>query len=105
MQIFQNPTWTADGAMAPHPEIFVLDEPFAGLEPISAARLNEVILEIGETFQETTIVTITHDLETLFNRGDCAIYLDAESKSAIANDHPSDLKSDPACGKFSDFLS
>ncbi|MDR2436038.1 MAG: ATP-binding cassette domain-containing protein [Puniceicoccales bacterium] len=91
-------------AMALDPEILFLDEPSAGLDPISAARLDELILKIRETFG-TTIVAVTHDLESIFNIGDRAAYLDVESKSVIANGRPSDLKSDPACGKVSDFLS
>jgi phospholipid/cholesterol/gamma-HCH transport system ATP-binding protein len=90
-------------AMALDPEILFLDEPSAGLDPISAARLDELILEIRETFG-TTIVAVTHDLESIFNIGDRVIYFDAESKSVIASGRPSDLKSDPS-SKVSDFLS
>jgi phospholipid/cholesterol/gamma-HCH transport system ATP-binding protein len=91
-------------AMALDPEILFLDEPSAGLDPISAARLDELILKIRETFG-TTIVAVTHDLESIFNIGDRVIYLDAESKSVIASGRPSDLKNDPICGRVSDFLS
>jgi phospholipid/cholesterol/gamma-HCH transport system ATP-binding protein len=91
-------------AMALDPEILFLDEPSAGLDPISAARLDELILEIRETFG-TTIVAVTHDLESIFNIGDRVIYFDAESKSAIAEGRPFDLKNDPTCGKVSNFLS
>jgi phospholipid/cholesterol/gamma-HCH transport system ATP-binding protein len=90
-------------AMALDPDILFLDEPSAGLDPISAARLDNLILEICKTF-ETTIVVVTHDLDSIFNIGDRAIYLDAESKSIIAEGRPSDLKDKPICNKVSNFL-
>ncbi|MDR3273911.1 MAG: ATP-binding cassette domain-containing protein [Puniceicoccales bacterium] len=91
-------------AMALDPDILFLDEPSAGLDPISAANLDDLILEIRKTFG-TTIVIVTHDLDSIFNIGDRAIYLDAESKSIIAEGRPLNLRDKPVCDKVSDFLS
>ncbi|MDR0715657.1 MAG: ATP-binding cassette domain-containing protein, partial [Puniceicoccales bacterium] len=91
-------------AMALDPDILFLDEPSAGLDPISAAKLDDLILKIRETFG-TTIVAITHDLDSIFKIGDHAIYLDGESKSITAEGCPSDLKSNPDQGKVFAFLS
>jgi phospholipid/cholesterol/gamma-HCH transport system ATP-binding protein len=91
-------------AMALDPDILFLDEPSAGLDPISARRLDDLILRIRDTFG-TTIIAVTHDLESIFTIGDRAIYLDIDSKTIIAEGRPADLKSDPSCEKISDFLS
>jgi phospholipid/cholesterol/gamma-HCH transport system ATP-binding protein len=91
-------------AMALDPDILFLDEPSAGLDPISARRLDDLVLRIRETFG-TTIIAVTHDLESIFTIGDRAIYLDADSKTIIADGRPADLKADPLCEKVSDFLS
>ncbi|MDR1255479.1 MAG: ATP-binding cassette domain-containing protein [Puniceicoccales bacterium] len=91
-------------AMALDPDILFLDEPSAGLDPISAARLDDLILKIRDTFG-TTIVSITHDLESIFKIGDRAIYLDGESRSIIAEGRPSDLRDNSTCSKISNFLS
>jgi phospholipid/cholesterol/gamma-HCH transport system ATP-binding protein len=78
-------------ALALDPEIVFLDEPTAGLDPMSSRRLDDLILELRESLG-TTIVLVTHELPSIFELGDNAIFLDAESKTMIAQGKPSELK-------------
>ncbi|MDR0351312.1 MAG: ATP-binding cassette domain-containing protein [Puniceicoccales bacterium] len=72
------------------PDILFLDEPSAGLDPISAKNLDDLILKMRETLG-TTMVIVTHDLCSIFKIGDNAIYLDADSKTGLATGSPNQL--------------
>ena len=77
-------------AMALDPEILLFDEPSAGLDPISARNLDELILELRNSLN-TTIVVVTHDLDSIFLIGSNAVYLDPRLKSISAAGKPSEM--------------
>ncbi|VFQ44465.1 ABC transporter ATP-binding protein [Desulfoluna butyratoxydans] len=77
-------------AMALDPEILFFDEPSAGLDPVSARRLDDLILELKESLG-ATIVVVTHELASIFAIGTDSVFLDAETKTMIASGHPRDL--------------
>jgi phospholipid/cholesterol/gamma-HCH transport system ATP-binding protein len=81
-------------AMALDPAILYLDEPSAGLDPLSSRRLDDLILEQRES-AGTTIVLVTHELASIFALGDNAVFLDGERKVMIAQGKPSELRESP----------
>jgi phospholipid/cholesterol/gamma-HCH transport system ATP-binding protein len=81
-------------AMALDPDILYFDEPSAGLDPLSSRRLDDLILELRDSMG-TTIVLVTHELPSIFELGDNAVFLDAERKTMIAQGKPSELKDSP----------
>ena len=77
-------------AMALDPELLYFDEPSAGLDPISAKRLDDLIKSLRDSLG-ATIVMVTHELPSIFAIGTNSIFLDAESKTAIASGPPRQL--------------
>jgi phospholipid/cholesterol/gamma-HCH transport system ATP-binding protein len=77
-------------AMALDPEILFFDEPSAGLDPVSARMLDDLILQLKESLG-TTVVVVTHELASIFTIGNNSVYLDADSKTMIATGHPKKL--------------
>jgi len=78
-------------AMALEPDLLFLDEPSAGLDPVSAVELDELILNLNEQLG-LTFVVVTHDLESIFKISKRCIMLDRESKSIIARGDPRVLR-------------
>jgi len=78
-------------ALALDPEILFFDEPSAGLDPITAKRLDDLILELRDGFG-TTVVIVSHELPSLFGICDSGIFLDSASKTAIAHGAPRTLR-------------
>ena len=76
-------------AMALDPDILVIDEPSSGLDPLTARRLDELIMELRDSLG-TTIVVVTHELASILSIGNNSIYLDSESRTMIATGHPQD---------------
>jgi len=77
-------------ALALDPDIVFFDEPSSGLDPLSAKLLDDLILDLRDILG-VTVVVVTHELASIFNVGDNAILLDADSKSMIAQGAPKDL--------------
>ena len=80
-------------AMAMDPEILFFDEPSAGLDPISARRLDDLILELSESLQ-TTMVVVTHELASIFAIGNNSVFLDASLRTMTATGDPKKLLAD-----------
>jgi phospholipid/cholesterol/gamma-HCH transport system ATP-binding protein len=74
-------------ALALDPELLFLDEPSAGLDPISSRRLDDLILQLRDG-TGASFVVVSHELPSLFAIGDNGIFLDAESKRPIAHGSP-----------------
>lgn len=90
-------------AMALDPEILFFDEPSAGLDPISAKRLDELILELRDSLK-TTFVIVTHELASIFDIGNNSVFLDAVTKTMIATGNPSKLRTDSPEASVREFL-
>ncbi len=90
-------------AMALDPELLFFDEPSAGLDPVSAKRLDDLILELSESLG-TTIVVVTHELASIFAIGHDAIFLDSETKTLIAQGNPRELRDRSRDPKVREFL-
>ncbi|NEX19632.1 ATP-binding cassette domain-containing protein [Thiorhodococcus mannitoliphagus] len=78
-------------AMALGAEILMLDEPSAGLDPITAANLDRTILALRDNLG-LTFVVVTHELQSILKVADRAVMLDATSRSIIAEGVPSELR-------------
>jgi phospholipid/cholesterol/gamma-HCH transport system ATP-binding protein len=72
-------------------DILLLDEPSAGLDPITAANLDRTILSLRKNLGFTFVV-VTHELQSIFAIADRAIMLDPVSRSIIAAGKPADLR-------------
>lgn len=77
-------------AMALDPPLLFLDEPSAGLDPITSARLDELILNLRDHLG-SSIVLVTHELSSIFAVADRALFLDAKDKTMTALDAPRKL--------------
>jgi len=77
-------------AMALDPDLLFFDEPSAGLDPISARLLDDLIIELSESLG-TTVVVVTHDLASIFAIGTNSIFLDPDVKTMTAVGDPKRL--------------
>ncbi|MGE9292251.1 MAG: ABC transporter ATP-binding protein, partial [Puniceicoccales bacterium] len=78
-------------AMALDPEVLFFDEPSAGLDPLSAKRLDDLILELRDSLG-STVVVVTHELASIFAIADQAIFLDAKTRRQGAIGNPNQLR-------------
>jgi len=78
-------------AMALNPKILFFDEPSAGLDPVTSAGIDHLILHINKTLG-TTMVIVTHELQSIFAVAQRVIMLDKEAKGVIAEGDPEFLR-------------
>jgi len=90
-------------AMALNPQILFFDEPSAGLDPVSAAQLDRLILNIREELG-TTMVIVTHELDSIFAVADRVIMLDKNKRTISAIGHPDELLNDNSDPWIIEFL-
>jgi phospholipid/cholesterol/gamma-HCH transport system ATP-binding protein len=90
-------------AMALDPEILFFDEPSAGLDPVSAKRLDDLILELRDSLG-ATVVVVTHELASIFAIGNNSVFLDPETRTMIAVGDPNELLAESEDPKVRTFL-
>lgn len=78
-------------AMALDPDILFLDEPGAGLDPLSSRRLDDLILRLRDSLG-STIVIVTHELASIFAVANNSIFLDTATRTQGATGDPKELR-------------
>ena len=78
-------------AVALDPRILFFDEPSAGLDPVTSAELDELIVQLNKSLG-TTMVVVSHELSSIFTIADRVIMLDGHTKQIIAEGKPAELR-------------
>jgi phospholipid/cholesterol/gamma-HCH transport system ATP-binding protein len=88
-------------AIALDPDILFLDEPSAGLDPISSRLLDDLILALRDGLG-CTVVVVSHEVASILTIADDALFLDGETRTAIARGNPRTLaeSADPTVRAF-----
>ncbi|RPJ16903.1 MAG: ATP-binding cassette domain-containing protein [Desulfobacteraceae bacterium] len=89
-------------ALALNPKILFLDEPTAGLDPVISSEIDDLVIQINRKLG-TTIVIVTHDLDTIFTVASRIVMLDKNKKGIVAEGDPKiirDHSSDPSVRQF-----
>ncbi len=90
-------------ALALDPSIVFLDEPSAGLDPVTSLHLDELIQEIRET-HGTTMVIVSHELASIYGIADRVMMLDRTTRGIIADGDPRVLRDQSPDDRVRDFL-
>jgi phospholipid/cholesterol/gamma-HCH transport system ATP-binding protein len=89
-------------AMALDPQLLFLDELSAGLDPVTSAELDELVLSLARSLK-ITFVVVTHELPSIFTIAERVIMLDKDKKGIIAQGNPRELRDhcdDPVVRQF-----
>jgi phospholipid/cholesterol/gamma-HCH transport system ATP-binding protein len=78
-------------AIALDPDVLFLDEPSSGLGPVGSRHIDDLITELCASMN-TTIVSVTHDLASIFATANDGIYLDARLKTITARGDPKEMR-------------
>ena len=90
-------------ALSLDPAIVFFDEPSAGLDPVTSRKLDELILQIRETLG-TTMIIVSHELDSIFSIADRVIMLEREAKGIIAEGNPRELAQTSRDPRVQEFL-
>ena len=90
-------------AMALDPRVLFFDELSAGLDPVTAAELDDLIIKTNEALG-TTMVIVTHELESIYKIANRVLMLDKEAKGIIAEGKPLDLKNNATDPRVTSFF-
>ncbi len=90
-------------AMALDPDILFFDEPSAGLDPVSARRLDDLLLELRDSLG-TTMVVVTHELSSILAIGDDSVFLDQDERTILATGKPTELLETSTAPRIRRFL-
>lgn len=91
-------------ALALEPDLLFFDEPSAGLDPLSSADLDRLILDLRDRIG-ATVVIITHELDSIFAIGDRGLMLDKARRTLVADGAPEELLKNSSDPWVRDFLS
>lgn len=90
-------------AIALDPGILFFDEPSAGLDPVSARLLDDLILDLRDSLGATVII-VTHELASIFAVGNNSIFIDADTRTVIAEGDPKELLANSKDHRIWNFL-
>ncbi len=89
--------------MALDPDILFFDEPSAGLDPISSAELDRLIIHLRDTLGSTMVI-VTHELDSIFTVADRVIILDKKTKGIVEEGNPKQIKDNTKNSRVKEFL-
>jgi phospholipid/cholesterol/gamma-HCH transport system ATP-binding protein len=90
-------------ALALEPPLLFMDEPSAGLDPVTAAEIDDLILSLNRNL-EMTMVMVTHELRSIFRVAEECIMIARGHRGVLAQGRPEDLRDHPSDPRVRDFF-